>query len=102
MLFNAHDFCGMANHFSMLGLGKSGKITEKHGQHFLQIFLREERTGEQRGHEKVFVSFSVGEHACPCVKQKAVVYAWWPSELQAIRMIVEWPWLEPERTVRLG
>jgi len=29
MLFNTHDFCGTGNHFSMLGLGKSGKIMEK-------------------------------------------------------------------------
>lgn len=43
MLFNAHNFCGMANHFSMLGLGKSGKITKKCGQHFLQILLQELR-----------------------------------------------------------
>lgn len=91
MVFNAQNFCGMANHFSMLGLGKSGKITEKCGQHFLQIFLREERTEEQKGHEKVFVCFSVGEHAYHCAKQKAVVYAWWPSELQAIWMIIERP-----------
>lgn len=62
MLFNAHNFCGMANHFSMLGLGKSGKITKKCGQHFLQILLREEGTEEQRGHEKVFVSLS----GCTC------------------------------------
>lgn len=85
MLFNGCDFCGMANHFAMLGLGKSEKIMEKCGQHFLQIFLREESTEEQREYEKVFVSFSAGEHAYHCVKQKAVVYAWWPSELQAIR-----------------
>lgn len=102
MLFNAHNFCGMANHFSMLGLGKSGKITDKCGQHFLQLLLREEGTEEQRGREKVFVSFSVGAHAHHCVKQKAVVYAWWPSELQAIGMVIEWPWLEPGRTVRVG
>lgn len=68
----------------------------------MQIFLKEESTEGQRGYEKVFVSFSVGEHACHCVKQKAVVYAWWPSELQAIRMITECLWLEPQRTVHVG
>lgn len=88
--------------FQCLGLAKVEKITEKCGQHFLQIFLGEERTEEQRGHEKALVSFSVGEHACHCVKQKAIVYAWWPSELQAMRMVIEWPWLEPGITVGVG
>lgn len=63
MLFNTHDFCGVVNHFSMPGLSRSGGITEKYGQHFLRLFLREERTGEQREHEKAFVYFSVGDHA---------------------------------------
>lgn len=77
--------------FQCLGLAEVEKLQTSVDNISCRSVLREERTEEQRGHEKVFVSFAVGEHACHCVKQKAAVCAWWPSELQAMRMVIEQP-----------
>lgn len=49
MLLYAHDFCAMANHFSVLGLGRSGEITDDCGQHFLQICLKGRKNWGTKG-----------------------------------------------------
>lgn len=38
MLFNTHDFYGVANHFSMPGLSRSGGITESMDNIFCNSF----------------------------------------------------------------
>lgn len=96
MLFNARDFCGMANHISMLRLGEIRKARKLEVQTTFLADLSKEREVRNKGDMRRSLSFSQwGEHACYCVKQKAAVYAWCPSELQAIRVIAGQPWLEP-------